>query len=77
MIEKLIYMDGYGHYVWLSFGIVLASCSLVYFKTKKTLNKYEEEYLGEHETLPKNTKKEVLANSKVAQQVLATNLKTN
>ena len=44
MIENLIHMNGYGLFVWLSFGLVLVSCSLVYLKAKKTLNKYEKEY---------------------------------
>ena len=77
MIEKLIFMGGYGLFVWLSFCIVFVSCSLLYFKTKKTLKKYEREYLAEFETLSANKKNKVLANSKVAQQVLAINSKAN
>ena len=63
--------------MWLSFGIVIISCFLVYIKTKKTLRKYEKEFLAELQTLPKDKKNKVLATSKVAQQVLATNLKSN
>ena len=44
MITNLIYMDGYGFFVWLSFGIALISCVVVYLKTKKTLRKYEKEF---------------------------------
>ena len=77
MISNLIYMEGYGLFVWLSFGIVIISCFLVYIKTKKTLRKYEKEFLAELQTLPKDKKNKVLATSKVAQQVLATNLKSN
>ena len=33
-------MNGYGLFVWLSFGIVLISCSIVYYKTKKEMDKY-------------------------------------
>ena len=77
MIENLIHMNGYGLFVWLSFGLVLVSCSLVYLKAKKTLNKYEKEYLAELKTLSENEKNEVLTKSKVAQQVLATNSKAN
>lgn len=77
MISNLIYMEGYGLFVWLSFGIVIISCFLVYIKTKKTLRKYEKEFLAELEKLPEDKKNKVLATSKVAQQVLATNLKSN
>tara|TARA_B100001029_G_C14920445_1_gene371679 strand:- start:463 stop:696 length:234 start_codon:yes stop_codon:yes gene_type:complete len=77
MIVNLIYMDGYGLFVWLSFGVVFLSCFLVYLKTKKTLKKYEKEFLAELETLPVDKKNKVLATSKVAKHVLATNLKTN
>ena len=77
MISNLIYMEGHGLFVWLSFGIVIISCFLVYIKTKKTLRKYEKEFLAELQTLPKDKKNKVLATSKVPQQVLATNLKSN
>ena len=32
MINKLIIMNGYGLYVWLSFGITILSCA--FFTTK-------------------------------------------
>ena len=44
-------MNGYGLYVWMSFSIVLISCAFVYIKTKKTLKKYEQEFLKELQTL--------------------------
>ena len=50
MITKFIAMNGYGLYVWLSFSIVFISCGVVYFKTKKTLRKYEQEFLSEFQT---------------------------
>ena len=70
-------MGGYGFFVWLSFGIALISCVVVYLKTKKTLRKYEKEFLAEFETLSVDKKNQVLATSKVAQQVLATSSKIN
>ena len=58
MISNLIYMEGYGLFVWLSFGIVIISCFLVYIKTKKTLRKYEKEFLAElQKALEINTKR--------------------
>ena len=77
MITKFIFMDGYGLYVWLSFSIVLVSCAVVYYKTKKTLKKYEKEFLVELEALSVEEKNKALKTSKVAQQILAANSKIN
>tara|TARA_B110000971_G_C19801574_1_gene404553 strand:- start:521 stop:754 length:234 start_codon:yes stop_codon:yes gene_type:complete len=71
MIVNLISMNGLGFYVWLSFGITLASCALVYFKTKKTLRKYEKDFVAELNKLSNSEKKIVLAKSKIANQVFA------
>jgi len=70
-------MNGYGLYVWLSFGIVFVSCVVVYFKTKKTLKKYEQEFLAELQILTLEEKNKALEISKVAQQILATSSKAN
>ena len=77
MISNFITMNGYGLYVWLSFGIVLISCTVFYLKTKKTLRKYENEFLVELQNLSVEEKNKTLKNSKVAQQILATNSKMN
>ena len=70
-------MNGYGLYVWLSFSIVFISCTVVYFKTKKTLQKYEQEFLLELQALTVEERNKAIETSKVAQQILATSLKTN
>ena len=77
MILNLITMNGYGLYVWLSFSIVFISCTVVYFKTKKTLQKYEQEFLLELQALTVEERNKALETSKVAQQILATSLKIN
>ena len=77
MITKFILMNGYGFYVWLSFGIVFVSCAVVYYKANKTLKKYENEFLVELEALSAEEKNRTLKTSKVAQQILATNTKVN
>ena len=77
MFLNFITMNGYGLYVWLSFGIVFISCVVVYFKTKKTLKKYEQEFLAELHTLTLEEKNKALENSKVLQQILATSSKVN
>ena len=70
-------MNGYGLYVWFSFSIVIISCAIVYYKTKKTLKKYEKEFLVELEALSVEEKSKALKTSKVAQQILAANSKIN
>ena len=77
MIIKLIEMNGHGLFVWLSFSIVLISCAVLYFKTKKTLEKYENDFLVELQNLSAEEKSKALENSKVAQQILAANSKMN
>jgi heme exporter protein D len=77
MISNLITMNGYGLYVWLSFSIVFISCAFVYFKTKKTLKKYEQEFLKEFQTLTIEEKNKALETSKVAQQILAISSKVS
>ena len=77
MITEFISMNGYGLYVWLSFSIVFISCAVVYYKTKKTLKKYEKEFLVELNALSIEEKNKALKSSKVAQQILATNSKIN
>ena len=70
-------MNGYGLYVWLSFSVVFFSCAVVYFKTRKTLKKYEQEFLKELQTLTLEEKNKALETSKVAQQILTTSSKVN
>ena len=77
MITEFISMNGHGLYVWVSFGVVFISCAIIYYKTKKTLKKYEKEFLAELESLSVADKNKTLKTSKVAQQILATNSKTN
>ena len=77
MIANFITMNGYGLYVWLSFSVVFISCAVVYVKTKKTLKKYEQEFLSELQALNVEEKNKALENSKIAQQILATSSKVN
>jgi heme exporter protein D len=77
MISNFITMGGYGLYVWLSFSIVFISCAVVYIKTKKTLKKYEQDFLTELQALTLEERNKALENSQVVQQILATNSKVN
>ncbi len=76
MISNLITMDGYGIFVWSSFIITFLVCGLVYYKTRKTLKKYEKEFAKEIEELSVQQKKTVLRNSKIATKILASYNKT-
>ena len=76
MINNLILMNGYGIFVWSSFAITFLICAIFYFKTSKTLKKYEKEFVEEIEALSAEKKKTVLENSKIASKVLTSNNKT-
>jgi heme exporter protein D len=76
MIQNLIYMNGYGPFVWASFSITFISCALVFYKTQKTLKKYEREFAKEINELSAEKRKSVVENSKIASQVLSSYSKT-
>ena len=71
MIQNLLYMNGYGPFVWASFSITFISCALVFYKTQKTLKKYEREFAKEINELSAEKRKSVVENSKIASQVLS------
>jgi heme exporter protein CcmD len=76
MIENLLLMNGYGLFVWSSFAITFLACAFVYYKTYKTLKKYEREFAKEINELSAEQKKLVVENSKIASQVLSSYSKT-
>ena len=76
MIQNLIYMNGYGIFVWSSFVITALTCAIVYLKTLKTLRKYEKEFAKEIEELSTEKRKTLLESSKVASQVVSSHNKT-
>ena len=69
MIKELIFMNGYGLFVWLSFAITLFACAIVYYKTYKTLKKYEKAFAKDLQKLSVAERKKVLEKSKIANQV--------
>jgi len=71
MIIEFLKMGGYGFYVWLSFSIVFTFCSLLFYKTRKTLKKYEKEFAKELDKLPVEHKKRIAKSSKVISSILA------
>ena len=76
MIQNFLYMNGYGLFVWAAFSITFISCAIVFYKTKKTLKKYEKEFAKEINELSIEQKKSVVENSKIASQILSTYSKT-
>ena len=76
MINNLINMNGYGIFVWSSFIITFLVCGIFYYKTRKTLKKYEREFAKEIEELSAQEQKAVLKNSKVASRILSSYNKT-
>ena len=71
MIQNFISMNGYGFFVWLSFAITFLACGMLYYKTYKTLKKYEKDFAKELNQLSEVERKLVLEKSKVASQFLA------
>ena len=69
-------MDGYGIFVWSSFVITFLVCGIFYYKTRRTLKKYEKEFAKEIENLSAEKKKIVLENSKIASKILSAYNKT-
>ena len=64
-------MNGYGAFVWLSFAITFLACGIIYYKTLKTLKKYEKDFVKELDKLSESKRKLILKKSKVASQVFA------
>ena len=64
-------MNGYGVFVWSSFVITFLVCGIFYYKTRKTLKKYEKEFAKEIQNLSAKQKKIVLENSKIASKILS------
>ena len=71
MIQSFISMNGYGLFVWLSFAVTFLACAIIYYKTYKTLKKYEKDFAKELNQLSEEEKKQVLEKSKVASEFLA------
>ena len=76
MIQDILYMNGYGLFVWAAFSITFISCGIVFYKTQKTLKKYEREFAREINELSARKRKSVVENSKIASQVLSSHSKT-
>ena len=71
---KILFMDGYGIYVWTSFIFTFVVCLYFYLKTKKTLKKLEKDFIKETETLSK-IELENLKKQKIVREILVSHSK--
>ena len=71
---EILFMNGYGIYVWSSFIFTLVVCLYFYLKTKKTLKKLEKDFIKETESLSK-IELENLKKQKVAREILVSHSK--
>ncbi len=71
MINEFLNMGGYGFYIWTSFLVVIIFCFLLFYRTRKTLKKYENEFARELNKLPAEHKKRIAKSSKVISNILS------
>ena len=76
MIEKLIYMDGYGIFVWSSFIFTFVCCLSFYLKTKRELKKQEKMFLSKVSSLSAN-KVQIIKKQKTNKEILVSSLNFN
>ena len=69
MSFEIFLMDGYGVYVWSSFGFTLLICLFLYIRTKKTLKKLEKDFIKEAQNLPEEQFEDI-RKQKIAKEIL-------
>ena len=66
---EIFLMDGYGVYVWSSFGFTFLVCLFLYIRTKKTLKKLEKDFIKEAQNLPEEQFEDI-RQQKIAKEIL-------
>ena len=66
---EIFLMDGYGVYVWSSFGFAFLVCLFLYIRTKKTLKKLEKDFIKEAQNLPEEQFEDI-RKQKIAKEIL-------
>ena len=66
---EIFLMDGYGVYVWSSFGFTFLVCLFLYIRTKKTLKKLEKDFIKEAQNLPEEQFEDI-RKQKIAREIL-------
>ena len=69
MSFEILLMDGYGIYVWSSFGFTFLVCLFLYIRTKKTLKKLEKDFIKEAQNLPEEQFEDI-RKQKIAKEIL-------
>ena len=67
-------MDGYGLYVWSAFIFTFLVCFVLFFKTKKSLNKLENDYKEEVKKLSAE-QTDTLKTRKIPREILTSQSK--
>ena len=69
MSFEIFLMDGYGIYVWSSFGFTFLVCLFLYIRTKKILKKLEKDFIKEAQNLPEEQFEDI-RQQKIAKEIL-------
>ena len=69
MSFEIFLMDGYGIYVWSSFGFTFLVCLILYIRTKRTLKKLEKDFIKEAQNLPEEQFEDI-RKQKIAKEIL-------
>tara|TARA_B100001013_G_scaffold68666_1_gene35932 strand:+ start:295 stop:522 length:228 start_codon:yes stop_codon:yes gene_type:complete len=70
MIKELLFLGGYGHFVWPAFIFTFVSCFLLYLKTKKELEKQEKLFQIEFKQVP-TRKNEIVKQKELTKEILS------
>ena len=71
---NIFFMDGYGLYVWSAFIFTFLVCFVLFFKTKKSLNKLENDYKEEVKKLSAE-QADTLKTRKIPREILTSQSK--
>ena len=71
---NIFFMDGYGLYVWSAFVFTFLVCFVLFFKTKKSLNKLENDYKEEVKKLSAE-QTDTLKTRKIPREILTSQSK--
>ena len=66
---EILFMNGYGVYVWPSFIFTFVICLGFYLKTNKTLKKLEKDFIKEVKNLPEKQFEDI-KKQKIAKEIL-------
>ncbi len=74
MNSSIFFMNGYGLYVWSAFVFTFLVCFVLFFKTKKSLNKLENDYKEEVKKLSAE-QTDTLKTRKIPREILTSQSK--